>query len=629
MEKQILHQRFNYAELIPYKDRSKISSRPKNLGLNTFDITDTVEEKDENEIFGEKMKLVSVSTPKVTINLDSKNDVKRKNTKYFNSGEETGVRIPLEPYFKDCRNYLTTSDRHIKNHYGRAFTSVALHIYERTIYLKNDKITVKLNHYHRNRYFNCKYYKKHFNCEGFTIDLKNGVIYTFSRNKATGGKVRKNSFYFLKSVLDNSISFFEKKIIYLTDISQDDKVKDSKHMSDFRKEFKDAFDDSEFISSLCEAFKMIPGVKIETPQRSHPDLNKEWIYKSIIHCFVTLNKIKVPNYYHKLVSEWYPTKVYLKKNDNKLIASILDRLHIKSKHTIKLIHENPDMGIERLYSYTKYFGFKDFHKYISNLNPYLYTYPEPSRNAYQHPPTYPHPSTITIHNLNDEEKHNFLKLMNDFFEQNNSHLINPISFDNILSSQLRQVDDHIRMLNRIREYDDDIRFRAQTIADFHQEHLEFARREGLIRRGYVIEHVFDEKLIDSIEEPILIGNVRYYPVILKKDTEYTSEGQHMHHCVGGYADNDRSIIVSIRHQSKDGAERITCEYSTLDRRCIQDRYFCNGTPPEHFNEPLSIVTNRVIEYKDTFKSKEKIKTPIVTVNGKTIQENAGLVETLF
>jgi hypothetical protein len=625
MEKQILHQRFEYAEIKPFMNYSNIIHKPKNLGLNTFDILDTIE--DEDDIFGKKFNLKLTKTKnKVTINLMSESECKRKHTKYFYSGEEVGFRLPLKPYFKDCV-FLTDKDRHIKNHFGRPFSSIILHIYERTIYLKDNKLTVKLNHYQKGRYFNCKYFKKNFICHGFSLDLNKGYLTTFERTSKKRSRVRRNSIGELRN-LPSSVTFFHDKILDITSyIKNHDRSSDKEYI---REKMKKEFDDVQFMESLYQVFSIISDSKISPPTINNPSHNKEWMINKVVDIFVKTNKIKVPNDYHELIEFWYPTKAYLKKNDNKLVASILDRLKIKSKHTIKLIHENPKMSITRLYSFVKYFGYQEFHKYLSNLNHNLYTYPL-SEGKSNITSLSRFPYEMVVYDLYDNEKHNILKLLNDFLNENEFQLINPISFDNILSSLLRQIDDHIRMLNRIREHHDDIKFNSQTIRDFNEEHIQFSRRENLIRRGYYIEFIFEDELLNTIEEPIKTENGTYYPVILKKDVEYTLEGQHMHHCVGGYYENENSIIISIRQSSIDGPERITCEYSTYNKRCVQAKYFCNTNPPERFSEPLSIVTNRVLEYNKEFKSKEKIKTSIkreVLEQGEVVQPN-NMVEFLF
>jgi hypothetical protein len=604
MEKQILLQRFNYASITAYKNSSLVLSKPKNLGLNTFSLDD----------FNDG----------IILNIDSKNDCKRKNTKYFYSGEETGIRIRVEPFFKSL-TYLTNNDSEIKEHYGRAFSSITTHIYERSIFLKDDKITIKTNHYIKSRHFNCKFFKKRFSCKGISINLKSGNICTFTISRGHK-QIRRNSFGHLLPILQSRLTRFNNNINAICPENRlYNSIYDITYPTNFKNEFTNEMCDEKFIISLYETLNTIPGVKIDPP--TNFNYNVGWINISIVQVFVVLNGIKVPNNYHHLINYWYPTKVFLKKNDNKLIASILDRLKIKSKKTIKLLHENPLLDLNFFYKFVRYFGFEDFHKYIGNVNPSLFSSISDTTNQ-PGISQYPLNDSTSIFNLNDTEKFNVLKIINDFTEITkitiNLNLgMATVSLEQQKKSFLNTLDDHIKMLNNIREFYPEIQFKSQTVKSFNEEHLEFSRRDNLIKRGYTIEYVFDEKLIEFIEKPIIIDDKNtYYPVILKRDVEYTMEGEHMHHCVGSYSDNDSALIVSLRSLSTDGYERITCQYNTKDKRCVQSKYFCNATPPEHFEQPLKILTDKIKNYSKSLISIEKIKTPYAL--NKNVE-----VETLF
>ena len=60
-------------------------------------------------------------------------------------------------------------------------------------------------------------------------------------------------------------------------------------------------------------------------------------------------------------------KENLKKNDNKLVASILDSFGIKTKLTIKIFHQYPNMNVEIFYGICRIFGEK-FSTYLSELS---------------------------------------------------------------------------------------------------------------------------------------------------------------------------------------------------------------------------------------------------------------------
>jgi len=235
--------------------------------------------------------------------------------------------------------------------------------------------------------------------------------------------------------------------------------------------------------------------------------------------------------------------------------------------------------------------------------------------------------------LTNDEKSNLFKFLNDNLSKSMSDRVDHVKHrqhnKKIIDDTFREIRDHIRMLGKVKIYFPDTKIRATNQMSFHQEHLEFARLERIIGRGYNVEFVFDERMVEYIEEPIINGDGIFHPVILKKDCDYTDEGTHMHHCVGGYAENENSLIVSLRMNDRIGKERITCEFSTFDKNCVQARHFCNATPPDHFNSALLTLKEKIKNYNYPIKSKEKIRTPLLLKDGQVFQPERTTTEQLF
>ena len=114
-----------------------------------------------------------------------------------------------------------------------------------------------------------------------------------------------------------------------------------------------------------------------------------------------------------------------------------------------------------------------------------------------------------------------------------------------------------------------------------------------MRKGWTIEYQYDEKTLEDIEAPIQDYETgeTFYPFILKRDEQYTEEGEFMHHCVATYADKDESMIVSLR--TKDNKDRVTCEYRIQDGSGIQQRSFCNAMPPDRFLNSLHELSQKL------------------------------------
>lgn len=592
MDKTIFKQRFNYAEILPYKDFSFIGDKDEFDGESVFD-TYKIKEIKKNKT--KKFALLS---------LFSKEDYKKKNTKFFYSGESmVGFKIPIKLFFPDYRVFLTTKDRHIKRHYNRPFTSLSIHTHIRQIDLTDDKLSVRVYHSRKSRSFNSVHFIKKWDSIGFTINLKTGDFYVYKMDKKSK-RVRKNSFSELKNLLKISdLTEYKRRIDSVTEFynyQEGTFVPNTvKIFHDVRKSFHTTFSDSEFMNKLYLVFRHDLNVNVE--------YKNDWIYNAIISYFINKKEIKVPNDFMGLLTKWYPTKKYLKKNDNKLIASILDRLGIKSKQTIKLLHQQPKCDLSRFKIILQYFGKSDFHKYLGNLNTNILvgTFNSDKYTGVYH--SFGDLKNISCITENDKEKHNILKLLNNFIDTRPD--FDTQKFADDLYMKFREIDDHISMLRKIKPMFPEIDFNATTWESFHIEHMEFSKISNMISRGYSITFNYDEKLINTIEAPIHSFGKTYYPIILKKDVEYIEEGQHMHHCVGGYYEYSNSVIISVRQGSPTSDERVTCEYNSQNKKVVQERSFCNKVPPDEFITVLDHLRNRIQNYNGSIAAKEKIKTP--------------------
>jgi hypothetical protein len=234
------------------------------------------------------------------------------------------------------------------------------------------------------------------------------------------------------------------------------------------------------------------------------------------------------------------------------------------------------------------------------------------------------------YNINDIEKENLLKVLTS--EPKNGSIIN----ENFVGL----IVDHFRMLNRIREYDPNIRMKANNITKFHLEHNELSKIISAIKKGWAIQYFYPEETIRQIQQPIscekkselwennyegskeLIssvsdGSVIIYPYVLTREEEYIEEGKFMHHCVASYAETDTSMIVSLRTEDKQ--DRVTCEFKISDGRLIQSKYFSNTPPPKHYEHAIDCVSDliRIHARFGTLNWLKKDRVPVM-INGVEI-----------
>ena len=571
----ILNQRYSYAGITLAKDYCKIETKTEEL------------HSEITEIFDREPMVKLMFNPNETLRYVNLHPKRKKGpkTKYYYNDEDCGIELKLATRNK----FETTKDRHIKKHYGNPFAEITTTIIERTIKIVGDKVYVKSYIHKKYREINCIYFKKFTRVNSITFDLVKGDITTGDivlSSKTKSRRYRKNLFAQIETILstDNFGTF--KNLIG--------------NESPIYNEFKSNMDNDEFFKVMFEQIgEPLPeGFIFENTSETRGVL-----LQKITSFFIKRKKIKVPNDYFGLLTTYYPGEKNLKKNDRKLIQSILDSFGIKSKSTIKLLHENIGLDIQLFKNFCNLFGDKQY-KYISALTP------KSMLLFNRHPLGLINATPINMRLgespmgevVDDETKENIIKIVNSVEEK----------IDNIYGLFV----DHFNMIRTINLYDPNVKMRAKTFVDFTTEHSELSKLIHIISKGWSIEYVFDNRMVRNVESDIdsEFGQKRYRfkPTILKRDEEYSEEGTFMHHCVAGYTNKSESIIVSLR--TNEGLDRVTCEFNKKTGTCVQERYFCNKVPPDYFIEPLKTLkerikksaSNRLLDHIDYKKVRAKI-----------------------
>jgi hypothetical protein len=198
------------------------------------------------------------------------------------------------------------------------------------------------------------------------------------------------------------------------------------------------------------------------------------------------------------------------------------------------------------------------------------------------------------------------------------------------------------MLKSVNEYYPEMKLNARTYDTFHLEHTEISGIERGIKSGWSIRYIFDGIMIKEIEKDIEICRFEkpqpddlygdfvnvtrevFIPKILTRSEEYEEEGLYMHHCVAGYVNTERSIIISLRK----GRERVTNEFDIKTRHCIQSRYFYNQEPPDYYRKALIQLNDRIRSFPYSLKPIEKVKERL-KINGKEVIPDVETVETIL
>ncbi len=612
MEKQEYVQRFEFATITPFKDYSMLNEKPSTP--NTF----VTEQEEDDDIFFIK-KILNENNHNHKYRITSLPQKKgNRRVHFFTTKEDIQVRFNIQYVYNnninDTHSFDTTNERQIKRHYGRAFSEITCHIYERSVKRNGDKVTIRTYIGSKTRQFNSIYFRRHETIMSITINTKTGDVILFESGrggKRKSSRIRKNDFFFANSLLHTGGSFFNIK-----------KTIDQK--SRLYPLIKSTFNDQKFTKEVQNFFGI-------SSTHNNYGQNVTTFMFDLIDFFVKKKEIKVPdgNFAH-FITKFYPTKKYLKKNDNKLIASVLDVMGIKSKSTIRILHKNQFIDLGALTWLCNILG-NGHTKYISNLKEEVFKWKSNKNDPFsldgynKHMMDRGYPKVKYY--LKDIEKENLIRIFN-----NDGHEINFLSEDKIQS-----LNDHFNMIDKLRDFIPDLYMRAKTQKEFLSEHSELSKMIAAIRKGWVIEYQYDEKTIKDIESPIdYIINIgtedepsfivddemkgkKLYPHILKREEEYVEEGSFMHHCVATYADKDRSMIVSLR--TEDGSDRVTIEYDIQTGKPIQKRHFCNRVPPDVFTYSIIMLDEKIKQRArwGTLNWKEKLKVPII-INGIQIQK---------
>lgn len=405
------------------------------------------------------------------------------------------------------------------------------------------------------------------------------IHYTFMYNKKTGDFSLTEKFSNEKKVLDDTIyeNCFTKLYSAFYSIMYNSYMINRPYWDQFNLDFITSLNNHmgfEMVSPSCNYDESLFSERI-----------KEYdLYNNFVKEYIKLKGIKVPNEFKSLIWFKNPKDEFLKKNDNKLVASILDSFGIKSKLTIKIFHQYPNMDVEIFYGICRIFGEK-FSTYLSELSERAlskiatinspYSYLSLIREMFWNQPGY---------NISEKDKHNIVQIFNSMTEQIDIGL-------------LIMIDDHMKLIKVLREYVPNLQFCATSVSELNREHELYSKLSRKISNGYTVEYQFREETIKVIEEPIKIikdGKPEFvYPFLLKREEEYIEEGEKMRHCVASYKDKSSSIIVSIR--SLDKEERVTNEYHIQNGGRVQSRYFCNQSPPEYLEPAISDLSDKIYE----------------------------------
>ena len=499
-------------------------------------------------------------------------------------------------FFSDVQIY--TEDAFVE-HFGNPFASVHFDRQRLFIEESDDKISIKYQSYIKNRKVGGRFFTERKVTNYLTFNFKKKMFYsgTFStkKKKIIGRSMKVNpTYYAIGSFLD------QVRIGNGTSVDQ-------------------------YLYFFLE--KIWDRMGIENPQNFQWDCMRS--FYSLTYYLV--NGIKIPNNWKKFTAVFFSKKELQKTNMN-LVEAAMNKLRLKGSKVKQIFNEMEWVDFDRLYITYNLLGIDRFNKIENKVFDEHYSNDDHSIKGIEtskmgryyecfytdkenHPNHYIGRRFIP---LTSKEKDRILDLIPYFDEY-----------------KYRTLLDHLDMKRDLVNLGEDVKLKFTNMSTFNLEHEEFSRLLQSYRKGE-IERFYGD--IDILETPIEHEGETYYPVLLRKTTDYEKESQHQRNCVRTYAERPDCIIFSIRKGSTDGEERITVEYryGRNEITNVQERAKFNELPTSEFSQVANIQlaninllyklgtlklpkmvkkyrSGKVIEQESTFRSMEHKGTKVIAM----------------
>ena len=471
-----------------------------------------------------------------------------------------------DKFFSDIQ-FFTEED--FVKHFGNPCATVNFNRQRLFIEEGDDKISIKFQIHQKSRVVGSKYFSERKSTNYLTFNFKKKMFYsgTFStkKKKVIGSSMKVNPTYY-------AIESFLRNIVI------DESVKLDQYLYFFLEKIWDR-------------------MGIENPQNFQWDCVRS--FYSLTYYLV--NGIKIPNNWKKFTGIFF-SKKELKKFNMNLVDTAMDKLKLNGSKVKQIFNEMDWVDFDKLHMTYSLLGIDRFNKIE---NKYFYEYY--SNNEFSHP-------------IEDNKMGRYFEC---FYEQYNQYQNNRMSTPLTSKEKDRILDlikyfyghnkwsillDHLDMKRDLLNLGEEVKFKFTNISSFNLEHEEFSRLLQSYRKGEV-ERFYGN--IDSLEKPIEHEGETYYPVLLRKTSDYEEESQHQRNCVRTYAERPECLIFSIRKESTDGDERITVEYQYRHNEIlnVQERAKFNEMPSLEFSQVAKIqLANINLMYKlETLKLPKLIK----------------------
>ena len=498
-------------------------------------------------------------------------------------------------FFSDAQFY--TEGDFVK-HFGNPFAAV--HFDRKRLFIEesDDKISIKHQFHVKDRKVGSRYFTERKVTNYLTFNFKKKMFYsgTFSTKKKQiiGRSMKVNPTYF-------AIESFLRSLRIENSVGVD-----------------------QYLYFFLE--KIWDRMGIENPQNFQWDCMRS--FYSLTYYLV--NDIKIPNNWKKFTGIFF-SKKELKKFDMNLVDTAMSKIKLKGSKVKQIFNEMEWVDFDRVYLAYNLLGIDKFNKIENKVFDEHYNDDHSMKGAetnkmgsyyecfYTDKENYPnHYIGRSLISLTSKEKDRIVDLIPHFDRYKWGTLL-----------------DHLDMKRELTNLGENVKLKFTNTSSFNLEHEEFSRLIQSYRKGE-IERFYGD--VDILETPIEHEGETYYPILLRKTSDYEKESQHQRNCVRTYAERPDCIIFSIRKGSIDGDERVTVEYryGRNEITNVQERAKFNELPTSEFSQVANIQlaninllyklgtlklpkmvkkyrSGKVIEQESTFRSSEHKGTKVIAM----------------
>ena len=322
-----------------------------------------------------------------------------------------------------------------------------------------------------------------------------------------------------------------------------------------------------------------------------------------------LNKrnIKFPNNFYVFVDYWFGPEIrkILKKNDYKMVDSVMERYKLSGKQLKKALHNCENLNINAYETARNIFG----DDWINQDKDLILACLNFKSGLSQ-------PNDEFLNYVSNEELKRVFKLFKEV-----------VVYQTLDSYTFF---DHIRMYTELKQFGEtDLKWMSSDDSKlkFREEHLDWSDKLDHYRRGDYAR-IYPEYSYDFIQQPISVGDDTYYPLLLNNSDSYNKESAQQSNCVKTYIGKCSSIIVSVRKGNIDSDERATIEYqlkkvssNKIEIKRIQSLGRFNKGLSEEWDDVLFKLDELMLYYVEDEKF-DTVKIKKVCKNGVELESDS-------